>query len=122
MSAGWFADPGQRHEYRYYDGLAWTDHIADSGVMGSEPLPPPPPQHPVVLPPPPPPPVLALAPSVTAPGSPPAAGTPPTGTPPADSPRQVTAWSEQRMREAAVWWANRRRGQESRDPGLPVLD
>ena len=26
---GWHTDPTGRHETRYFDGLAWTDHVAD---------------------------------------------------------------------------------------------
>ena len=32
--SGWFPDPGGRHEHRYWDGNAWTDHVADRGVAG----------------------------------------------------------------------------------------
>src|SRR4051812_39156065 len=30
--AGWDPDPSRTHESRYYDGAAWTDHVADRGV------------------------------------------------------------------------------------------
>ena len=36
--AGWFPDPGGRHEHRYWDGTAWTDHVADRGVAGVDPV------------------------------------------------------------------------------------
>jgi hypothetical protein len=36
--AGWFADPGGRHEHRYWDGTAWTEHVADRGVAGVDPV------------------------------------------------------------------------------------
>ena len=26
---GWEPDPTGRHQYRYFDGAAWTDHVAD---------------------------------------------------------------------------------------------
>ena len=43
---GWYDDPFGRHEHRYFDGAAWTHHVADLGVVGSDPavavLPPPP--------------------------------------------------------------------------------
>ena len=55
MTAGWFADPGRRHEYRYYDGSAWADWVSDSGVVAVESLPAPvvpEPQAPLPLPPP----------------------------------------------------------------------
>lgn len=38
--AGWQADPFGRHELRYHDGSAWTAHVSDAGVTGSdEPVP-----------------------------------------------------------------------------------
>ncbi len=36
--AGWFADPLGRHEHRYYTGDQWTEHVADNGIAGVEPL------------------------------------------------------------------------------------
>ncbi len=38
MAAGWFPDPAARHEYRYWDGTSWTEHVADRGVAGLDPL------------------------------------------------------------------------------------
>ena len=38
MSAGWFADPVGRHEYRYWDGTTWTPHVSDGGVVGADPV------------------------------------------------------------------------------------
>ena len=35
----WHADPTGRHELRYWDGRAWTSHVSDRGVAGSDPLP-----------------------------------------------------------------------------------
>lgn len=35
---GWYPDPGGRHQYRYWDGTAWTDHVADAGAQSVEPL------------------------------------------------------------------------------------
>jgi hypothetical protein len=29
--AGWRADPSNRHQFRYWDGFQWTDHVADAG-------------------------------------------------------------------------------------------
>jgi len=29
--AAWYPDPVGRHEYRYWDGAAWTAHVADAG-------------------------------------------------------------------------------------------
>lgn len=31
---GWYPDPSRRHELRYWDGSAWTAHVADRGVPG----------------------------------------------------------------------------------------
>jgi hypothetical protein len=31
---GWLEDPTHRHEFRYWDGSAWTDHVSDAGVAG----------------------------------------------------------------------------------------
>ena len=36
--AGWLADPTKRHEYRYWNGSAWTEHVADDGVQGTDPV------------------------------------------------------------------------------------
>jgi hypothetical protein len=38
MAAGWFPDPATRHEYRYWDGTSWTEHVSDRGVVGLDPL------------------------------------------------------------------------------------
>jgi hypothetical protein len=35
--AAWHADPSGRHEHRYWDGLRWTEHVADNGVGGIDP-------------------------------------------------------------------------------------
>jgi hypothetical protein len=35
---GWHADPTRRHESRYWDGAAWTEHVSDAGVTGTDPL------------------------------------------------------------------------------------
>jgi hypothetical protein len=35
--AGWYSDPSQRHELRYWDGNAWSDHVADRGVTSQDP-------------------------------------------------------------------------------------
>lgn len=37
----WYADPGGRHEFRYWDGERWTDGVADHGTVTEEPLGPP---------------------------------------------------------------------------------
>jgi uncharacterized RDD family membrane protein YckC len=33
----WAPDPLGRHQYRYWDGARWTDHIADDGMVGVDP-------------------------------------------------------------------------------------
>jgi hypothetical protein len=42
-TAGWYPDPTRRHEYRYWEGNAWTDAVADAGSTSSDPLVAPPP-------------------------------------------------------------------------------
>lgn len=37
--AGWFPDPTGRHDHRWWDGGAWTSHVADAGISGLDPLP-----------------------------------------------------------------------------------
>ncbi len=36
--AGWLPDPLGKHELRYWDASAWTEHVSDDGVVGSDPL------------------------------------------------------------------------------------
>ena len=38
VPAGWHADPAGRHEVRYWDGAAWTPHVADRGVAAQDQL------------------------------------------------------------------------------------
>jgi uncharacterized protein (AIM24 family) len=38
MHPSWHPDPTGRHELRYWDGSAWTDHVADRGVQAMDPL------------------------------------------------------------------------------------
>jgi hypothetical protein len=33
-SAAWHPDPSGRHQWRWWDGSAWTDHVADDGEVG----------------------------------------------------------------------------------------
>ena len=40
MTQAWHPDPGGRHQYRYWDGQAWTDHVSDNGLATVDPLPP----------------------------------------------------------------------------------
>lgn len=35
---GWFRDPTARHEYRYWDGRHWTQHISNQGRPGLDPI------------------------------------------------------------------------------------
>jgi len=35
---GWFPDPLGHHQHRYFRGDRWTEHVADNGVVGIEPL------------------------------------------------------------------------------------
>jgi len=35
--AGWLADPGGRHELRYWDGQRWTEHVSDRGTQAVDP-------------------------------------------------------------------------------------
>ncbi|MGH9118287.1 MAG: DUF2510 domain-containing protein [Acidimicrobiales bacterium] len=39
--AGWHADPLGRHQFRYWDGANWSDHVADAGVTSWDPVAPP---------------------------------------------------------------------------------
>ncbi|HVM09876.1 MAG TPA: PH domain-containing protein [Acidimicrobiales bacterium] len=56
--AGWKQDPFGRHELRYWDGSAWTQHVSDAGVTSTdEPVP----NDPAAPPPPPPAPGAAAA-------------------------------------------------------------
>lgn len=36
----WHPDPSRRHELRYWDGVRWTEQVADGGSVTSDPLPP----------------------------------------------------------------------------------
>ena len=31
--ADWYTDPSGRHQHRYWDGTAWTNHVANSGIQ-----------------------------------------------------------------------------------------
>jgi hypothetical protein len=37
---GWHPDPSGRHWWRWWDGVGWTDHVADGGAPDVDPLPP----------------------------------------------------------------------------------
>jgi uncharacterized membrane protein YhaH (DUF805 family) len=47
--ADWYPDPVGRHQYRFYDGAHWTDHVADDGRVQLDPLNPAPPLEPTLL-------------------------------------------------------------------------
>jgi hypothetical protein len=34
----WFADPTGRHEYRYWDGEQWSEHVSDHGTSALDPV------------------------------------------------------------------------------------
>lgn len=36
--AGWQPDPTGRHQHRYWDGVQWTDHVADGGAESVDPF------------------------------------------------------------------------------------
>lgn len=38
-AAQWLPDPTGKHELRYWSGEAWTEHVADDGVQGTDLLP-----------------------------------------------------------------------------------
>lgn len=40
-TADWYEDPMHRHQYRYWDGANWTDHVADAGQTATDPIAPP---------------------------------------------------------------------------------
>ena len=35
--ANWYADPTGRHQLRYHDGIAWTEHVSDNGQQSTDP-------------------------------------------------------------------------------------
>ena len=35
--AAWLSDPTGRHQYRYWNGTAWTDQVADNQVTSTDP-------------------------------------------------------------------------------------
>ena len=36
--ANWYPDPTSRHQHRYWDGNAWTDHVSNNGVQSTDPV------------------------------------------------------------------------------------
>ncbi|MDP9340802.1 MAG: FHA domain-containing protein [Actinomycetota bacterium] len=49
-AAGWYADPSGSSALRYWDGRAWTEHVAAHPAMAAPPVPPAPPAPPAVQP------------------------------------------------------------------------
>ena len=37
VPAGWYADPANRYELRYWDGTAWTEHVSRAGQQYTDP-------------------------------------------------------------------------------------
>ena len=37
-AAGWLADPSGRYQLRFWDGLAWTEHVSTNGAQAVDPL------------------------------------------------------------------------------------
>lgn len=37
--SSWEVDPAGQHQYRWWDGEQWTDHVADDGVVFADPIP-----------------------------------------------------------------------------------
>ena len=36
--ANWYPDPMGRHEYRYWNGTVWTEHVSNQGVQTTDPV------------------------------------------------------------------------------------
>lgn len=34
----WHPDPTTRHQFRWWNGTSWTEHVSDAGVTGSDPV------------------------------------------------------------------------------------
>ncbi len=37
QAEGWFEDPSGRHEFRYWDGTSWTEHVSDGDTRSVDP-------------------------------------------------------------------------------------
>ena len=37
VPAGWYADPANRFELRYWDGSTWTEHVSRAGQQYTDP-------------------------------------------------------------------------------------
>ena len=88
MSAEWRSDPTGRHQLRWWDGQAWTDHVADNGATSIDPYLAPPPVVPTPNVPPPAPAASATPSAPVAPAAPLAPSAPlTTAVPTAPSPQ-----------------------------------
>jgi hypothetical protein len=38
QDAAWYADPTGRHQLRYHNGAAWTEHVSDNGQQSTDPV------------------------------------------------------------------------------------
>jgi hypothetical protein len=38
MAGDWHPDPTGRHQYRYWDGTVWTDHVSNNGTTSLDPV------------------------------------------------------------------------------------
>jgi Protein of unknown function (DUF2510) len=38
-SGDWYPNPAERAQYRYFDGVRWTEHIETDGVATVDPVP-----------------------------------------------------------------------------------
>lgn len=38
VAPAWAPDPAGRHQWRWWDGVNWTDHVADDGEQSEDPL------------------------------------------------------------------------------------
>ena len=38
VPAAWAPDPAGRHQWRWWNGVIWTDHVADDGEQSEDPL------------------------------------------------------------------------------------
>jgi hypothetical protein len=36
VPANWYPDPSKRYELRYWNGTAWTEHVATGGVQSTD--------------------------------------------------------------------------------------